>query len=130
MTMRRSRWRSLALCAERCSAAPRAASAQDDDGVRALLRRLEPRCSPATRRRISALLGERGRPRPRRATSAHRNSCPAQRARVTAGARPRPARGTLPGNGYRLLVDVFVEFGSRARIATWRLDIKRPAAGR
>ena len=35
--------------------------------------------------------------------------------------------GTLPGNGYRLIVDVFAEFGQRARAATWRLDIKRVA---
>jgi len=35
--------------------------------------------------------------------------------------------GTLPGDGYRLIVDVFAEFGGRARAATWRLDIKRIA---
>jgi hypothetical protein len=33
--------------------------------------------------------------------------------------------GTLPGEGHRLMVDVFSDFGSRARIATWRLDVKR-----
>ena len=32
------------------------------------------------------------------------------------------------GGGYRLLVDVFVEFGSRARITTWQLDVKRTGA--
>ena len=36
-------------------------------------------------------------------------------------------QGTLPGDGYRLIVDVFAEFGQRARAATWRLDIKRIA---
>jgi len=36
-----------------------------------------------------------------------------------------PLAGTLPGNGYRLMVDVFAEFGSRARVATWRLDVQR-----
>ncbi len=35
--------------------------------------------------------------------------------------------GTLPGDGFRLIVDVFAEFGQRARAATWRLDIKRIA---
>ncbi|HMJ85029.1 MAG TPA: hypothetical protein VK504_17730, partial [Vicinamibacterales bacterium] len=34
-------------------------------------------------------------------------------------------RGTLAGNGYRLMVDVLTEFGPRARAATWRLDVKR-----
>ena len=36
-----------------------------------------------------------------------------------------PLRGTLDGNGYRLMVDVLTEFGPRARAATWRLDVKR-----
>ena len=36
-----------------------------------------------------------------------------------------PLVGTLPGNGFRLMVDVLAEFGSRARVATWRLDVKR-----
>jgi hypothetical protein len=36
-----------------------------------------------------------------------------------------PLPGTLPGNGYQLIVDVFTEFGNRARAATWRLDLKR-----
>jgi hypothetical protein len=33
--------------------------------------------------------------------------------------------GTRRGAGYRLVVDAFVEFGDRARIATWRLDLKK-----
>jgi hypothetical protein len=33
--------------------------------------------------------------------------------------------GTLPGNGYTLTVDAFMEFGARARVATWLLEIKR-----
>jgi hypothetical protein len=33
--------------------------------------------------------------------------------------------GTIAGSGYRLMVDVFAEFGPRARAATWRLDIRR-----
>lgn len=33
--------------------------------------------------------------------------------------------GTLPGDGHRLVVDVFEEYGARARISTWRLDVKR-----
>lgn len=34
-------------------------------------------------------------------------------------------RGTLPGNGYRLMVDAFVEYGDRARIVSWQLDLVR-----
>src|SRR5215510_13661854 len=37
----------------------------------------------------------------------------------------QPLQGTLPDNGYSLLVDAFVEYGQRARIATWTIDIKR-----
>jgi hypothetical protein len=37
----------------------------------------------------------------------------------------QPLPGTLPDNGYSLLVDAFVEYGQRARIATWTVDIKR-----
>ncbi|MBE3072428.1 MAG: hypothetical protein IMZ67_05585, partial [Acidobacteria bacterium] len=36
-----------------------------------------------------------------------------------------PLFGTLPGDGYQLLVEVFAEDGSRARLATWRLDVRR-----
>jgi len=44
-----------------------------------------------------------------------------------------PLAGTLPGNGYRLWVDSFAEFGSRSRVATWRVDVRRvgePGSGR
>ena len=36
-----------------------------------------------------------------------------------------PLFGTLPGDGYQLLVEVFAEDGSRGRLATWRLDVRR-----
>ena len=32
----------------------------------------------------------------------------------------------LPGEGYHLVVEVFMETGPRGRIATWNLDIRRP----
>ncbi len=47
--------------------------------------------------------------------------------RVVVKERDRAAlQGTLPGEGYRLVVEVFMETGARGRIATWRLDIRRP----
>ncbi len=33
--------------------------------------------------------------------------------------------GTLPGEGYRLLVEALCESGQRATLATWRLDVRR-----
>ena len=47
--------------------------------------------------------------------------------RVVVKERDRSAlEGTLPGEGFRLVVEVFIETGERGRIATWRLDIRRP----
>jgi hypothetical protein len=37
-----------------------------------------------------------------------------------------PLQGALPGEGYRLVIEVFLETGPRGRIATWHLDIRRP----
>ena len=34
--------------------------------------------------------------------------------------------GTLPGDGYRLLVEVFIETGARGGIQTWKLDVRKP----
>src|SRR5258706_14943919 len=36
-----------------------------------------------------------------------------------------PLAGTVPGNGYTLVVDAFAEYGDRARISTWLLDLIR-----
>ena len=33
--------------------------------------------------------------------------------------------GTLPGNGYLLTVDAFMEYDDHGRVATWTLDVKR-----
>jgi hypothetical protein len=47
--------------------------------------------------------------------------------RVVIKERDRSAlQGALPGEGYRLVVEVFMETGPRGRIATWRLDVRRP----
>ena len=36
-----------------------------------------------------------------------------------------PLEGTLPGDGYRLMVEVLTERSTRGRVATWRLDVRR-----
>jgi len=47
--------------------------------------------------------------------------------RVVVKERDRSAlQGTLPGEGFQLVIEVFIETGPRGRIATWRLDIRRP----
>ncbi len=39
----------------------------------------------------------------------------------------QPLDGALPGDGYQLIVEVFVEAGARGQLSTWRLDVRRPA---
>ncbi|MGE3277912.1 MAG: M1 family aminopeptidase [Vicinamibacterales bacterium] len=51
--------------------------------------------------------------------------------RVVVHERDRSALpGTLPGLGYRVVAEVFLQSGPRGRIATWRLDIRRPRGER
>ncbi|MCC6987934.1 MAG: hypothetical protein IT181_02980 [Acidobacteria bacterium] len=38
----------------------------------------------------------------------------------------QPLEGALPGDGHRLIVEVFIESGARGQLATWRLDLRRP----
>jgi hypothetical protein len=40
-----------------------------------------------------------------------------------------PFGSSLTPGGYRLVVDVFVEFGSRARVASWQLDVQKTGGG-
>jgi hypothetical protein len=35
-------------------------------------------------------------------------------------------QGALPGEGFSLIIEVFMETGARGRITTWSLDIRRP----
>jgi len=37
----------------------------------------------------------------------------------------QPLTGVLPGDGYHLLIETFVESGRRGRVATWQLDVRR-----
>lgn len=39
----------------------------------------------------------------------------------------QPLEGALPGDGHRLIVEVFIESGARGQLSTWRLDLRRPA---
>ncbi|MDH4063904.1 MAG: hypothetical protein OEW19_05850, partial [Acidobacteriota bacterium] len=38
----------------------------------------------------------------------------------------RALPGALPGDGFSLVTEVFLETGPRGRIATWTLDIRKP----
>jgi S-adenosylmethionine/arginine decarboxylase-like enzyme len=98
--------------------------AQDVDGVRLLILKIErivqtgdgpaymaSLAASADRNRARDFIGSELSPGSNRAVVQERDR--------------EPLAGTLPGNGFRLMVDVLAEFGSRARVATWRLDVKR-----
>ena len=104
----------------------RTQDAQADD-VRLLLRRLELLVQKSDSAGYLALLADSADRS--RATDFGRLEMPRGITRAVIQERDRaPLVGTLPGNGYQLTVDVFEEFGNRARESTWRLDIKRVGA--
>jgi hypothetical protein len=103
------------------------ARAQDDEGVRLLLLRIERVVRSGDTAAYFALLSgsaDRNRAREFAATELMpgvNRSVIQERDRI-------PLTGALAGNGYRLMVDVMAELGSRARVATWQLDVKRTGA--
>jgi hypothetical protein len=98
--------------------------AQDDEGVRLLLGRIEHVVRAGDAAAYLALLSG-GSNRERARDFASTELMPGVN-RSVLQERDRVALAALPaGDGYRLLVDVMAEFGSRARVATWQLDIKR-----
>jgi hypothetical protein len=106
------------------AAAAPAQNAQDRDGVRRLLERLERIVAAGDSPAYAAELSETA-DRAAALDFAATELAPGA-TRVVMRERERgPLTGTLPGNGYRLSVDVFTEFGNRARNATWELDVKR-----
>jgi len=95
-----------------------------NDGVSALLLRVEQVVLRGDSSAYYALLAETA-DRDRAAAFVDLELVP-RMTRVVIQERDRDALdGTLPGDGYRVVVDVFQEFGARARISTWLLEIKR-----
>jgi hypothetical protein len=107
-----------------CAAA--SARAQDDEGVRLLLGRVERVVRTADTSAYFALLSA-GANLDRARDFAGTELMPGV-TRSVLQERDRAALGGDTSSGYRLMVDVMAEFGSRARIATWRLDLKRTGA--
>ena len=101
-----------------------AEAVQNGDGVQLLLRRLEQLLQSGNGARYTDFLADAA-DRSRARDFAANEIAPGA-TRVVIQERDREAlRGALPGDGYRLMVDVFAEFGDRARAATWRLDVRR-----
>src|SRR5437867_1555098 len=101
-----------------------AQNTQDTEGIRLLLQRLERTVQAGDVRGYLDLLSQ---------TADREGADEFAATEILAGAtrvvvreRERePLLGTLPGSGYRMSVDAFSEFGSKARSATWTLDVKR-----
>jgi hypothetical protein len=108
-----------------CAAA--SARAQDDEGVRLLLGRIERIVQAGDTAAYLALMPDTA-DRTRALDFASTELMPGANRSVLQERDRLPLQGSLPGNGYRLMVDVMAEFGSRARIATWQLDVKRTGA--
>jgi hypothetical protein len=122
----------LLLCLVLVFSAPRSAAAQpleplsaEDLSIQAFLQAVEAAITTTDRERWADLLS----------VNADRDTVlaffdtmvPAGVTRVVVKERDRaPLFGTLPGDGYRLLAEVFLETGPRGRIATWNLDIRKP----
>jgi len=100
------------------------AYAQDDEGIRLLLGRIERVVRGGDAAAYLALMSD-GSNRERAIDFASTELMPGVN-RSVLQERDRVALAAAPaGNGYRLLVDMMAEFGTRARVATWQLDIKR-----
>ena len=107
----------LILCA-----AP--ARAQDELGVRLLMNRIEHVVRAGDAAAYFALMSESA-DRNRGREFASTELMPGVNRSVLQERDRLPLAGALPGDGYRLMVDVMAEFGARARVATWQLDVRR-----
>ncbi len=117
---------SIVLLAWLLCAAPSARAQQDDEGLRLLLGRIERAVRNADAPAYLAML-TRGASRERALEFASTELAPGVN-RSVIQERDRSPLGGSSDNGYRLMVDVIAEFGSRARIATWRFDVKHTGA--
>ena len=103
---------------------PAAPPAQDDAGVRLLLERLERVVQTGDAAAYFTLLS-RSADRTRARDFASSELLPGANRGVIKERDRLPLQGSLPGNAYRLMTDVIAEFGSRARVATWQIDVRR-----
>ncbi|HUE86871.1 MAG TPA: M1 family aminopeptidase [Vicinamibacterales bacterium] len=111
----------------RPAAAGQAAPAQSEEdlSIQGFVQALETTLSTTERERWIALLSPNN---DRQAASAFFDSfVPQGVTRAVVHERDRvPLQGALPGEGYQLLVDTFIETDARGRIYTWSLDVRRP----
>src|SRR5215813_6434015 len=116
----------LALALTATSAVPLRAQAPQPDGVAALLSRLEQLLQQNDRDTFPSLLspsditGEA-------ALQATDDLFSYETTRAVVRERDRqPLESALPGDGFRLVVEIMTETAARARVMTVRFDLRRP----
>ncbi len=117
----------MVLAVVALTAVPVPVSAQQADGVTQLLRRLETVVKNGDVDAFLAAVSADERSQLRDFASDELMG-PVSRAVIQERDR-EPLRGTLPGDGYRLMLDLFSEKADRARVSTWRLDVRRVGEG-
>jgi hypothetical protein len=100
------------------------AAAQPLDAIAALVQRLEPIVERADVPAFLALLAD-GADRNRALTFTSFELLPGARHVVVQERDRTPLKDAPNGDAFRLVLDVFADHGSFARIATWRLDVTR-----
>ncbi len=127
--LRRHAVRVLALAvllhAGPASAQPPEPPSQEDLTIQTFIRVVEDTVIAMDAERWTALLS----PNADRAaaTAFFESMVPSNVTRAVVKERERqPLLGTLPGDGFRLVTEVFIEQDARGRIATWNLDIRKP----
>ena len=114
----------VCLAAVQAAGAAMQKSAPAKDGVALLILNLEKTITAGLPDGYFGLLSTRAVPD--RAAQAAQSMIGPGITRAVVRERDRaPLDGTLPGDGYRLMVEIFTERGIRARITTWQLDIRR-----
>jgi hypothetical protein len=115
----------LSLCAPLRAQQPTTAPSDEDLSIQAFLKAVELAISTTNREAWLALLS----PNNDRdaATEFFDSMVPQGVTRAVVRERDRTdLMGALPGEGYRLITELFIETGARGRILTWKLDLRRP----
>ena len=100
------------------------ARAAQGDSVDVFVRGLEPIVQRADARAFLALLSDSAN-RPRALDFVSTELFAAASHAVVQERDRESLAGTPANEGHRLLLDVFADFGAHARVATWRLDVRR-----
>lgn len=118
----------LAVCLAALQAAGAAAQKPSPakDGVAVLLLKLEKTISAGLPDGYFGVLSTRAIP-DRAALAAQSMIGPGITRAVVRERDRAPLDGTLPGDGYRLMLEIFTERGIRARVTTWQVDVRREA---